>query len=84
MGGREALQVAGPYAWVRHPVYLGWLLAAFGPAHLTGDRLAFAAISSVYLVVAVPWEERTLVRTFGVHYEEYKRQVRWRIIPYVY
>ena len=80
----ETLQVAGPYAWVRHPVYLGWLLATFGPAHLTGDRLAFAAISSVYLVVAVPWEERTLVRTFGVHYEEYKRQVRWRIVPYIY
>ena len=80
----DTLQISGPYRWVRHPLYLGWLLAVFGAAHMTGDRLAFAAISSIYLFVAVPWEERSLVRTFGEPYEGYKRRVRWRIVPYVY
>ena len=80
----DALQISGPYRWVRHPLYLGWLFAAFGAAHMTGDRLAFATISSMYLFVAVPWEERSLVRTFGEQYEGYKRRVRWRIVPYVY
>jgi protein-S-isoprenylcysteine O-methyltransferase Ste14 len=80
----ESLQIRGPYHVVRHPLYLGWMLFVFGAAHMTTDRLAFAAISSFYLVVAIPWEERSLGRTFGAEYERYKRQVKWRVIPYVY
>jgi protein-S-isoprenylcysteine O-methyltransferase Ste14 len=80
----EALQVAGPYRWVRHPVYLGWVLAAFGAAHMTGDRFAFAVITTIYLVLAVPWEERSLLQSFGEEYRRYKQRVRWRIVPYVY
>ena len=80
----ETLKITGPYQWVRHPLYLGWLLAVLGAAHMTGDRLAFATMSSIYLVVAIPWEERSLARTFGTQYEDYKRQVRWRVVPFVY
>ena len=78
------LQVNGPYRWVRHPLYLGWLLMVFGAAHMTGDRLAFAAITSLYLVVAIPWEERSLRRSFGDDYTRYMRDVRWRMIPFIY
>jgi protein-S-isoprenylcysteine O-methyltransferase Ste14 len=78
------LQTTGPYRLVRHPLYLGWMLIVFGPALLTGDRLAFAAFSSFYLVVAIPWEERSLTAAFGQEYVRYTRQVRWRVIPYVY
>src|SRR4051812_37326164 len=81
---QESLQIAGPYKLVRHPLYLGWMLAVFGAAHMTGDRLAFAAMTSLYLVVAIPWEERSLVRAFGDSYERYQQQVRWRVVPYVY
>jgi protein-S-isoprenylcysteine O-methyltransferase Ste14 len=80
----SALQIAGPYRWVRHPLYLGWMLTVFAAAHMTGDRLAFAVISSIYLVLAVPWEEQSLRRAFGGGYETYTRHVRWRIIPFVY
>jgi methanethiol S-methyltransferase len=82
--GLEALTITGVYHWVRHPLYLGWMLAVFGTAHMTGDRLAFAVLTSIYLVVAVPWEERSLVRTFGESYVRYQRAVRWRIIPFIY
>ena len=82
--GRDSLQTAGPYRWVRHPLYLGWLLAVFGAAHMTADRLTFAAITTAYLFVAIPWEERSLLRVFGEPYARYQRTVRWRIIPYVY
>lgn len=82
--GSDSLQIAGPYRWVRHPLYLGWLLAVFGAAHMTADRLTFAAITSAYLFVAIPWEERSLLRMFGEPYARYQRTVRWRIIPYVY
>jgi len=79
-----ALQVGGPYRVVRHPLYLGWMLAVFGTPHLTGDRLMFAIVSSAYLVVAVPWEERSLERVFGESYRRYRQRVRWRVVPFVY
>jgi protein-S-isoprenylcysteine O-methyltransferase Ste14 len=81
---RPSLQIAGPYRWVRHPLYFGWLLATFGAAHMTGDRLIFAGISAFYLVIAVPFEERSLTASFGDEYTRYQRQVRWRMLPYVY
>ena len=56
----------------------------FGAAHMTGDRLAFAVMSSAYLVVAIPMEERSLLRSFGDTYADYQRRVRWRIVPYLY
>src|SRR5262249_58634080 len=34
----EPLKVQGPYRLVRHPLYLGWMILAFGTAHLTGAR----------------------------------------------
>jgi protein-S-isoprenylcysteine O-methyltransferase Ste14 len=78
------LTVSGPYGIVRHPVYLGWMLVVFGAARMTGDRLVFAAVSSLYLVVAIPWEERALAREFGAAYARYKEAVRWRVMPYLY
>jgi methanethiol S-methyltransferase len=78
------LQVAGPYRLVRHPLYLGWILVVFGAALMTGDRLTFAAITTLYLVLAIPWEERSLRLAFGSDYEHYMRRVRWRMIPFIY
>jgi protein-S-isoprenylcysteine O-methyltransferase Ste14 len=82
--GTNALQIAGPYRWVRHPLYLGWLLAVFGAAHMTADRFTFAALTTAYLLIAIPWEERSLLATFGEPYARYQRAVRWRVIPFVY
>jgi len=82
--GAEALQVDGPYGVVRHPLYLGWLMATLGAAHMTGDRLALALITAGYLFAAVPFEERSLVRSFGDDYARYQRRVRWRIVPFIY
>ena len=83
-GRRTSLQARGPYRLVRHPLYLGWMLAVFGAATMTFDRLVFAGLTTIYLIVAIPWEERSLERTFGDEYERYKRRVRWRIIPFIY
>ncbi len=82
--GIDAPDVTGPYGWIRHPIYLGWLLATFGTAHLTGDRLVFSAIAAVYLFVAIPFEERSLGEAFGPAYADYKRRVRWRVLPFIY
>jgi protein-S-isoprenylcysteine O-methyltransferase Ste14 len=82
--GAAGLQVTGPYRLVRHPLYLGWIVIVFGAAAMTGDRLVFAIVTSLYLVMAMPWEERSLERAFGEAYRDYCRHVRWRVVPYVY
>jgi protein-S-isoprenylcysteine O-methyltransferase Ste14 len=78
------LQLSGPYALVRHPIYLGWIAMVFAAPDMTYNRLAFASISTLYLVVATPLEERSLEQAFGDSYREYQRKVRWRIVPGVY
>jgi len=82
--GSGTLHVTGPYHLVRHPLYFGWILIVWGAAHLTGDRVLFAAITTAYLAVAIPWEERLLQDVFGEQYVRYKKQVRWRLVPFVY
>jgi protein-S-isoprenylcysteine O-methyltransferase Ste14 len=81
---RGPLQVRGPYAFVRHPLYFGWVLAVLGPAHMTGDRLVFGTVTTLYLLIAIPWEEQSLLRSFGDDYARYRRAVRWRIVPFIY
>ena len=80
----EALQHGGAYGIVRHPIYLGWILFFGAAPHMTADRLLFAAISSAYLVLAVPFEEAGLRRQFGGRYDAYRQHVRWRVLPFVY
>lgn len=80
----EPLQISGPYRWVRHPLYLGWILALFATAHMTGDRFTFSTVTSLYLVLAIPLEERSLRQSFGDDYARYATRVRWRVFPYVY
>ncbi len=64
----------GAYRFVRHPIYLGWVLLVWAASDMTTGRLVFAAISTAYLVVAVPFEERSLRRRFGPSYDAYRRQ----------
>ncbi|HEY7788954.1 MAG TPA: isoprenylcysteine carboxylmethyltransferase family protein [Vicinamibacterales bacterium] len=77
------LQIVGPYHLVRHPLYLGWILMMFAAPVMTASRLLFAMVSSGYLLLAIPWEERALVRIFGDEYERYRRRVPWKVIPFV-
>jgi hypothetical protein len=78
------LQITGPYRLVRHPLYLGWALALFAHPHMTDDRLAFALISTIYLILAIPLEEAALIASFGDAYRRYQTRVRWRLLPYVF
>jgi protein-S-isoprenylcysteine O-methyltransferase Ste14 len=81
---RDALQDRGPYGFVRHPLYLGWVLCVFGDTDMTVDRLTFAIATTFYVCLAIPWEERSLEREFPSAYARYKQKVKWRVIPYVY
>jgi protein-S-isoprenylcysteine O-methyltransferase Ste14 len=77
-------KTTGPYGLVRHPIYLGWFLMVFGVPVMTGTRLVFAVVSCVYLLIAIPLEERTLRRTTIGGYDDYMRLVRWKLVPGIY
>jgi protein-S-isoprenylcysteine O-methyltransferase Ste14 len=74
----------GPYGWVRHPIYSGWFLIVLGVTPMTMTRLVFAVVSCAYLLVAIPFEERSLRQASGGAYEGYVKQVQWRLLPWVY
>jgi protein-S-isoprenylcysteine O-methyltransferase Ste14 len=78
------LETRGLYGFVRHPLYFAWALFVFTTPTMTLTRLTFAVISTGYLALAIPWEERSLVQTFGPAYDAYRTQVRWRMIPGIY
>lgn len=78
------LRTDGPYAFVRHPIYFAWLLLVWSVPVMNGTRLSFAIISTLYLMVAIPFEERSLVSIFGPAYTRYQAQVRSRMLPFVY
>jgi len=78
------LRSDGVYGVVRHPIYFAWLLLVWSVPYMNGTRVTFALVSTLYLVVAVPFEERSLVRTFGPAYARYQQHVRWRMLPFIY
>jgi protein-S-isoprenylcysteine O-methyltransferase Ste14 len=77
-------KAAGPYGWVRHPIYLGWLLLVFATPTMTMTKFVFAVTSSAYLLIAIPLEERSLRRSSGGAYDRYMREVRWKLVPRVF
>lgn len=77
-------KVTGLFGFVRHPIYLAWILMVFSMQRMTYSRLLFAVISTAYLIAAIPWEEASLVATFGDKYRAYQRQVRSRLLPGVW
>jgi protein-S-isoprenylcysteine O-methyltransferase Ste14 len=79
-----ALETRGLYGFVRHPLYFAWVLMVCGSPDMTATRATFAIVTTMYLAVAIPWEERSLVRIFGTDYEAYRREVRWRMFPGLY
>jgi protein-S-isoprenylcysteine O-methyltransferase Ste14 len=81
---RDDLQFGGAYGLVRHPLYLAVVLILFGTRQMTADRLLFSILTMVYVIVAIPFEEAGLRQQFGPRYLEYRRQVRWRLIPYIH
>lgn len=75
---------AGPYRWVRHPIYTGILFGFLGSAIARGEwrgLLAFAIVA-IALWRKLRMEERWLTQLFGESYVAYRRET-WALLPYV-
>ena len=74
------LVTTGVYGIVRHPLYFGWALLVFGAPDMTATRAVFAAVSTVYCALAIPWEEGGSSKSSARLYDAYRSKVRWRMV----
>jgi protein-S-isoprenylcysteine O-methyltransferase Ste14 len=75
----SVLMVDGPFAWSRHPMYLGMVAILLGTSLLCGSLTSFLGPIGFWLIVRlwfIPAEEHAMVETFGDAYRQYKSRVR--------
>jgi protein-S-isoprenylcysteine O-methyltransferase Ste14 len=77
-------KTTGPYGLVRHPIYLGWFLIVFAVGTMTMTRFVFAVVSCAYILLAIPFEERSLRQSSRGAYERYMQRVPRKLIPGLY
>lgn len=80
----HTLITRGPYAWVRHPIYTGILLALLGTAVTLGTVINLVELVAVGLALwlKLRTEEKFMFETFGEQYTAYRQQVK-ALIPHV-
>ena len=72
---QDSMVEPGPYRYIRHPVYLGWLIVFWASPIMSWGHLGLAVGLTLYLGLAIRWEERDLLALHGDAYRNYRKRV---------
>lgn len=73
------LLTEGPFAWFRHPMYIGMVAIALGVSIMCGSLTSFVGPIGFWLIARfrfIPAEEKSMADTFGIEYSRYSARVR--------
>ena len=69
------------YNLIRHPIMVGFIIGFWATPEMTTGHLLFAAVTTVYILIAIQLEERDLTEMLGQAYGEYRTRVP-ALIPF--
>lgn len=70
-----AFKTPALYKGVRHPIYLGFIIAFWSTPRMSIGHLFFAVMTTAYMIIAIQFEERDMIRVHGDKYENYRKHV---------